>query len=146
MINSGNLCQFQINPALRCYNYGCQNGGTCTILNTCNCLPGYYGNLCEFSLSSSTNSPATTTTLSKQLNFCPTQGFCQNGGTCYQVENSTFFACNCLNGFSGIFCQFISLTIKTTVSTSLSTTQSITMTSAGQGNFIIVIYLIKNWA
>ncbi len=111
------MCQFQINTALRCFNYGCQNGGTCTILNTCICLPGYFGSLCEVS-SFTTTQPATTlpATISR-LAFCSVAGLCQNGGTCFQVTYNTFY-CNCPTGYSGVFCQFSQIT--TTIATTTS--------------------------
>ncbi|MBU1219711.1 fibronectin type III domain-containing protein [Myxococcota bacterium] len=57
----------------------CQNGGTCSGLNQCECLNGWSGETCEESL-------------------CDPP--CQNGGTCIGVNQ-----CECLSGWSGVTCE-----------------------------------------
>jgi hypothetical protein len=62
----------------------CQNGGTCNTNNTCTCIIGYTGDLC-------------------QSDVCvPTP--CENGGTCAILVSGNY-TCQCPEGFSGYNCS-----------------------------------------
>ncbi|MFA5624973.1 MAG: SUMF1/EgtB/PvdO family nonheme iron enzyme [Bradymonadales bacterium] len=89
----------------------CQNGGTCTALNTCTCLSGWTGNSCQTPLCSPEcqnegicSAPDTCTCLSGWTgNRCQTpvcSPECQNGGTC-SAPNT----CTCPSGWTGNRCQ-----------------------------------------
>ncbi|KAF7236299.1 hypothetical protein EYD10_16956 [Varanus komodoensis] len=88
------LALIPLTRGLPCSGTSCKNGGTC--LNhsngtfTCQCLPGYEGDLCQF------------------VDPC-TLGPCQNGGTCsLQIVRPTSppaFTCVCPPGFTGEQCQ-----------------------------------------
>ena len=56
---------------------GCKNGGTC-FDNTCCCIAGFTGDLCEREIIECDSSP------------------CQNEGTC--IDELNFFVCNCVEG------------------------------------------------
>ena len=62
----------------------CLNGGSCYKSGCC-CPPGFIGARCE-----------------KVVNQCYSSP-CLNGATC--LSNSNGFTCQCLNGYSGMFCQ-----------------------------------------
>ena len=60
----------------------CQNGGTCTGINSCTCPPGWEGQQCQ-----------------TQVSLCQAKP-CQNGGTCTGANQ-----CQCAPGWTGAQCQ-----------------------------------------
>lgn len=117
----GQLCQFRT-TLQTCQILGCQNGGTCTILSVCSCPANYAGNFCEISLLTTAAS-----VVAPQISIC-FPGVCLNGGTCIQVTSNIGF-CQCLQGFSGLYCNIGSST-PTTPLTQLTTTTAATTTAA----------------
>ncbi len=84
---TGALCENLINI---CSLQVCQNGGTCTALNStsvlCQCLPTFQGQYCEYS-----------------TNPCSIQP-CLNNGQC--IASSLTFSCNCAQTmYTGPRCQ-----------------------------------------
>ncbi|XP_049772871.1 neurogenic locus notch homolog protein 1-like [Schistocerca cancellata] len=85
----------------------CYNGGTCyqadhgpDTIYFCHCPEDYRGLRCEYGPDTSVN----------QTKLCPpplNEGYCQNGGTCYQMDNgtNTFYFCECASGFTGPRCE-----------------------------------------
>ncbi|UJR22947.1 hypothetical protein I4U23_025974 [Adineta vaga] len=68
----------------------CANGGSfVTQYSSCQCLPGWAGDLCDY--------PDTST------NICPVN-LCSNGGTC-TILSSGRFRCNCPPSFTGLLCE-----------------------------------------
>eukprot|EP00794_Sanderia_malayensis_P011918 gene11918-13152_t len=67
----------------------CLNNAGCTLVGlslTCNCLPGYTGQFCQFDVNECLNNP------------------CQNGGKCREVGVNGF-RCYCPVGYYGYLCQ-----------------------------------------
>jgi len=84
---AGALCENLINI---CSLQVCQNGGTCTVLNStnvlCQCLPTFQGQYCEYS-----------------TNPCSIQP-CLNNGQC--IASGLTFSCNCAQTmYTGPRCQ-----------------------------------------
>jgi len=78
-----------VTACANCQNF-CLNNGTASCVSstlTCNCLPDYIGNFCEFDTNLCRSSP------------------CQNGGTCNNGINS--FTCDCTGTlYTGTLCTF----------------------------------------
>ncbi len=91
-----------------CASSPCQNGGTCT--NSCNgftceCIPGYYGDWCQFDVCS--NLP------------------CQNGGSCYH-NGTQGIACHCVSPWTGPTCENLMPSSSTGAHVSSSASESST--------------------
>ncbi|XP_055958614.1 uncharacterized protein LOC126808776 isoform X1 [Patella vulgata] len=78
----------------KCYGNPCLYNGTCIKLENgdfkCNCLPEYYGKMCEFEYT---------------FDFPCNGSYCRNGGSCI---NST---CYCQDGYDGKSCEFMSTAV-----------------------------------
>ncbi len=140
LTNSGTLCQFKLNSFAPCQYTGCKNGGTCTILNKCQCVAGFYGTFCEisniatlttfkinttikFTILTTTSTSITTT------KPCPSNvaNICQNNALC--IININGYFCKCINGYSGIFCNILPFSNDTTTNLKKLTTTSTTTTT-----------------
>jgi hypothetical protein len=141
LTNSGNLCQFKLNSLAPCQYTGCKNGGTCTILNKCQCATGFYGTFCEISnistLTTKTDTRiskltilTTTSTSITTTKPCPSNiaNICQNNASC--IININGYFCKCINGYSGIFCNILPFSNGTTITNfkKLTTTTTISLT------------------
>ncbi len=90
-MHTGPLCEYGIDL---CGLRVCQNGATCTLVNStsvsCQCLPGFQGQYCEYSTDPCSVQP------------------CLNGGQC--IASGLTFSCNCAQTiYTGPRCQtFIS--------------------------------------
>ena len=139
LTNSGTLCQFKLNSLVPCQYTGCKNGGTCTILNKCQCTAGFYGTFCEISnistLTTKTDTTSkftiltTTTTSITTTKPCPSNiaNICQNNALC--IININGYFCKCINGYSGIFCNISPFSNDTTTNFKKLTTTSTTTTT-----------------
>ena len=77
---------------------GCENGGTCTAPDTCDCVAGYSGDQCQNGMQ--IFSPSTFPCILKYILLALCSPGCENGGTCSAPDT-----CDCVAGYSGDRCE-----------------------------------------
>ncbi|UJR35334.1 hypothetical protein I4U23_028095, partial [Adineta vaga] len=124
---SGITCTEQINPCLN--SKTCANNATCLVNYdvkphgyTCQCLPGFTGDMCEIDIDDCATQPCRRgqcidrvngficscysggegVLCENDVNFCLSAP-CLNNGTCTLLTNG--YQCRCVTGFQGINCE-----------------------------------------
>ena len=78
----------------------CENGGTCTAPDTCECLDGYSGDQCENGMIYLLYEYFHVFPFPYTLCLAICDPACENGGTCTAPNT-----CDCPEGYSGNQCQ-----------------------------------------
>lgn len=123
--NNDCLFIFKRQISSNCVDSPCYNGGQCVQvainLAYCACINDFTGSRCEIAPAGTTTKlppPPTTTT-----NICAA-GFCKNDGIC-RIVSSNLAYCECINGFTGTFCEIAPAGQTTTLSQTTTTLSKI---------------------
>jgi len=104
---TGTKCESVINPCLLADGPAiCKNGALCQLDVTsanfykCVCRTGFFGDLCQFSVITTSRTPSTSPS-----NLCSQNACGANAVSCTDLGVAPFFSCNCKEGYTGPRCD-----------------------------------------